>query len=62
MLESRETSYRQNLSSGAKNHGPPLPDEDGFCGAGVSPANFPLNMRHKNAGGTPALQKAHIPS
>jgi len=37
-------------------------DEDGFCGAGVPPANFPLAMRYKNAGGTPAPQKARIPS
>jgi hypothetical protein len=62
MLESREKSYRQNVSSKVQNLSAPLMNEVGFCGAGVSPANFPLAMRHKIAGGTPAPQKARIPS
>jgi hypothetical protein len=62
MLESRETRYRRNVSSKVQNLGAPMLDEDGFCGAGVPPANFPLAMRYKNAGGTPAPQKARIPS
>jgi hypothetical protein len=39
-----------------------LADEDGYCGAGVSPAIFLLLTRCKNAGETPAPRKTCTPS
>jgi hypothetical protein len=38
-----------------------LADEDGYCGAGVSPAIFLLLTRRKNAGETPAPRKTRTP-